>query len=420
MTEILEGVMNLLQILSIALAIRFFVANILDVSYTVGLVLVGLAISVSGIHVDIQLSHDLILFVILPTIVFRAALEINFDEFKRNVHWALSLVTVGLPLSVLLLGLLSAYAFHFPLLISLLFAAIIFPVDPAAVTSIYQELDVPERLVVLAESESLLDDGLGIVVFFSLFSLFQQAAATGRPLVGLMTPTRLGSIGLQVLVVSVGGAAVGVITGLAAAFVLQWVREQMAAFLLTMILAYGSFVLADAILGVNGIIATVAAGLTIGRAGTPELPADVHSFVDEVWNSANFLVNTVIYVLIGVKVPIGNFLTYADLVAVGIVLVTAVRAIEVYTVVGITNFVSARDIPFAYQQVLVWGGIHTVVPIALVLTLPEGMPFREQLWTMVFGVAVTSIIIQGLLMPTVLQLTGLAGAEESPEVEEPA
>lgn len=421
MTEITDTVLNLLAVFVVAVGVRIFAANVARVSYTVALVTVGLAISALRIPLGIQLSHDLIVLVLLPAIVFRAAAEIDFTKFKQNIPWVFMLVVFGLPTSVLLLGWLGSHAFDFPLLIALLYAAIIFPVDPASVVAIYRDMDAPERLSVLAESESLLDDGFAIVIFFSLFSFFQEVSRSGTSPQGLVTPAKLVDIALDIAIVSVGGAVVGLAAGYVVYRVIRLADERMATFLLTAILAYGSFVLADHFLHVNGIIATVAAGLVIGtygRGGAIEI--DVEAFVDEVWDTTVFLANTVVYVLIGVKVPIENFVTYADLVAIAAVLVLFVRAVEVYTIMAIANVITSSRVPLNYQHVLVWGGIHTVVPIALVLTLPEGMAYRERLWTMVFGVAVVSIIVQGLLMPSILRAVGLAdtGSGEQTEAEE--
>lgn len=422
MTEITDAVLNLLTVFIVAAGVRIVATRIAQISYTVALVAVGLAISTLNAPIGIQLSHDLILLVILPAIVFRAAAEIDFTEFKKNIPWVIMLVVIGLPSAVLLLGWLGSLAFGFPLLIALLYAAIIFPVDPASVVAIYRDMDAPKRLSVLAESESLLDDGFAIVIFFTLFSFFQTVSQSGTSLEGLITPSRLVDIAFDIVIVSVGGAVVGLTAGYVIYRLLRLVDEEMVTFLLTAILAYGSFMLADHFLHVNGIIATVTAGLVIGTYGKgAAIGTDIEGFVNEVWDTTVFLVNTVVYILIGVKVPIENFLTYADLVIMAAVLVLFVRAVEVYTIMAVANVLTSARVPMNYQHILVWGGIHTVVPIALVLTLPEGMVYRERLWTMVFGVAVISIIVQGLLMPYILRAVGLAETGGEPtEAEEEA
>jgi len=88
-------------------------------------------------------------------------------------------------------------------------------------------------------------------------------------------------------------------------------------------------------------------------------------------------------------------------------LVVVVRALTIYPLVSSTNLLSGQPLPVRCQHIMVWGGLHTVVPVALVLAVPESIAGGLPLETMVFGVAIISLVVQGLLMPTVLDLTGL-------------
>jgi CPA1 family monovalent cation:H+ antiporter len=119
-----------------------------------------------------------------------------------------------------------------------------------------------------------------------------------------------------------------------------------------------------------------------------------------------FLITTLLFLLVGIKSPVWRLIEYAELVLVGFVLVVVVRAVIVYGLFAFTNRFDASPLSPNYQHALVWGGMHTIVPIALLLTLPTELPYREQLGALVFGVAVLSIVVQGLLMPSALQVTG--------------
>ncbi|WP_394347935.1 cation:proton antiporter domain-containing protein [Halorussus salinisoli] len=132
-------------------------------------------------------------------------------------------------------------------------------------------------------------------------------------------------------------------------------------------------------------------------------------FVRSVWDTAAFLVSTLIYVLVGAQVRPAALTRSLGLVALAAVLVVVVRAIAVYAVVGALNATTDEGVPYSYQHVMVWGGLHTVVPVALVLSLPENVPFRHDLRVMVFGIAVLGTVVQGLLMPFVLHKTGVVG-----------
>ena len=134
------------------------------------------------------------------------------------------------------------------------------------------------------------------------------------------------------------------------------------------------------------------------------------SHIQELWTTAAFLVTTILYVLIGAEIRIDAFFGNAGLVVSAAILVVVVRAATIYPLVSGTNLIRDQPVPLHCQHVMVWGGLHTVVPVALVLSLPQGFPFREELQVMVFGVAVISIVVQGLLMPAVLTRLGLGNS----------
>lgn len=157
------------------------------------------------------------------------------------------------------------------------------------------------------------------------------------------------------------------------------------------------------------MLAAVTAGLVIGHTGEWDTrPSETVAFMKDVWQTAVFLINTLIYILIGELITPGTVLEHVWLILGAAVLVLVARILVVYPVIGGINQVIADPLPFQYQHVIVWGSLHTVIPVALALSLPEGMPFYEELRTMVFGVAVLSVGVQGLPMPAVLKVTGIS------------
>jgi CPA1 family monovalent cation:H+ antiporter len=183
----------------------------------------------------------------------------------------------------------------------------------------------------------------------------------------------------------------------------------MAILLLTVLVAYGSFLVAEHYLHLSGVLATVGAGLFLGSEEDIRPRQALGGLVQDVWDTMGWLVTTALYILIGSSVNPIEFMEHARLVAIAAVLVVLVRAVTIYPLVLGSNWVLDRPVPLRYQHIMVWGGLHTVVPVALVLSLPEGFPQRATLETMVFSVAIASIVIQGLLMPKMLDLTRLAG-----------
>lgn len=400
---------DILLIFGVAAIARYVAAARPRLPYTIVLVLAGVSVGVLGVNFQIELTHDLILFVIIPTILFFGGLQLDIETFRRHLPWIGLLVVVGLPAAVVLMGVVNWYLLGFPLIIALLLASMLYPLDPVAVLSVFKEMNADERLVGIIEGETLFDDGVAVVLFSTLLALFQDGYRTDEELLAFLSPRQLGAIGVDLLVVSLGGMVVGGIAGYAVyRFRRHAVDDHLTGLLLTILAAYGSMLLAEHYLHVSGVLATVAAGIIIGATGSSKHMTDeISGFIESVWDEGEFLANTVVYLLIGSQVHVNHFIRYADLIAFGTVVVLLARAVVVYGLTVVANRVLAEPIPFNYQHVLVWGALHTVIPIALVLGLPNDIPHHEALRTTVFGVAIVSIVVQGLLMPDVIETTGV-------------
>ncbi|MEF8777125.1 MAG: cation:proton antiporter [Haloarculaceae archaeon] len=407
---------NLLSVFIIAAGVGVFVAKWGHFPYTIALLLAGLTASVLGITMEhIVLSHDLILLVLLPPLLFEGAATTDLTHLRRNLGPILAMAVVGLVLSVTVLGVAGTYAFGFPLVVSLLFAAMILPTDPVSVLALFEELGAPERLATLVEGESLVNDGVGVVLFSSLLVY----ATGGQDPATLFTRAGMGELVIEVAVVSLGGLVVGLAAGAVVSNVMASLDEHMTEIVLTIILAYGAFVLAEHYLHVSGVIATVVAGLFIGNRGVETaMSPQTKISVFNTWEAGAFLVNTFIFIMIGVKTPVGDLLAHAELIAVAVVLVLAARALAVYPITFLVNRVTEPRVPHAYQHVMLWGGLHASIPIALVLGLPPETPFRASLRAMVFGVAAFSLVVQGLTMSPLMDRLGIVTRTEAEELYE--
>lgn len=402
---------SVLVVLSLALVVRLLVRNYDRIAYASVLVAVGVATAVVGTDLGLELTSDLILFLLLPTIIFEGTLTINVRELRHDAPLIGVLTLIGLPLAVVLLGAIGTVAFGFELGISLLFASIILPTDPAAVLSLFDEFDVDERLAVTIEGESLLNDGVAIVIFSSLLAAIE---ATDRSVTDLATAS--GAVGFvgDVAVIGGGGLVLGVAVGYAAHQLVRRLDDTMAILLTTVVVAYGSFLVAEHYLHLSGVLATVGAGLAVGAHQEPHTRiSDPEHTVQEVWRTLSFLVTTVLYVLIGSSTSPAEFAADGWLILTAAVLVVLVRAVTIYPLVSATNLLTSQPVSLRSQHIMVWGGLHTVVPVALVLAVPEGVGRGLPLDTMVFGVAISSLVVQGLLMPTVLDLTGFGTEPET-------
>ena len=405
MSSLTATLTSVLVILGIALLVRLVVSNYDRIAYASVLVAVGLGAAVVGPDLGIELTSDIIFFLLLPTIIFQGTLSINVRELRHDAPLILALTLIGLPFAVVLLGAIGTVAFGFELAISLLFAAIILPTDPAAVLSMFEEFDVAERLAVTIEGESLLNDGVAIVIFSSLLA----TAQAGQPVTDLATASGIAGFAVDVVVVGGGGLVLGGIVGYAAHLLVRRLDDTMAVLLTSIVIAYGSFLVAEHYLHLSGVLATVGAGLAMGaHEETHARMSDPEATVQEVWSTLAFLVTTVLYVLIGSLTSPAQFVDHAGLILTAAVLVVVVRAVTIYPLVSSANLITNQTVTVHCQHIMVWGGLHTVVPVALVLAVPDSIAGGLPLETMVFGVAIISLVVQGLLMPTVLDLTGLA------------
>ncbi|GAD53172.1 Na+/H+ antiporter [Halarchaeum acidiphilum MH1-52-1] len=420
-TGLESQLVDLIAVFIIAAGVGTFVAKIGKFPYTIALLIAGLGASVIGIHPGLSISHDIILFVLLPPLLFEGAANTEFERFRRNLPIVLALAVGGLVLSVVFLGLIGQQAFGFPLLVALLFAAMILPTDPVSVLALFKELGVSDSLAVLVEGESLLNDGVGVVLFMTIADLVVQVQDGSLTAAAVFTPSRLADVALEMVVVGVGGALVGLVTGYVVYRVMYHLDEHMTETVLALVLAYGSFLLAEHYLHVSGVIAVVTAGLLIGnRAAEEAMSPQTKITVFNTFETGSFLVNTFIFLMIGVNTPIHQLVQYADLIAVAIPLVLLARAVGVYPIVWAMNRVSDREVPLSYQHTMVWSGLHASIPIALVLGLPAGIgePYRTQLRALVFGVAAFSLVVQGLTMSRLLDRLGIITRSDAQELYE--
>ncbi len=300
--------------------------------------------------------------------------------------------------------LISGFALHWalriPVLVALVFGAIVAATDPVSVLAIFKDVAVDKRLtVVIVEGESLFNDGTAVVLYGILF------AAVANSHLGIST-------GVRDFVVDVaGGAAVGVGLGYVFSKLTQRIDDPEIEITLTTILAYGSYLLAQS-LHWSGVIATVAAGLMIGYVGVRTgMSSRTRIALWSFWEYASFLINSILFLLIGLQVRVGDLLHMWRAILLTIAAVLAGRVLTVYGIVPISNLFSAR-IPSRWQHVMVWGGMRGALSLALVLSIGKNFPYRDQLLTMTFGVVAFTIVVQGITMKPLILLLGIGKNNE--------
>jgi CPA1 family monovalent cation:H+ antiporter len=211
-----------------------------------------------------------------------------------------------------------------------------------------------------------------------------------------------------------GGAAIGVAFGYAASRITATLDDSGVEITLTTIVAYGSYLLAYH-LHLSGIIATAAAGLVIGNVGaTRGMSVRTHTTLESFWEYVAFVMNSLIFLLIGLEVHVASLVHSWRTVLLAIAAVLVGRAVSVYLLVPVSNRL-AENISPRWQHVMVWGGLRGALALALALSLDSNFPGRHQVLNLTFGVVIFSILIQGLTMKPLLQALKLVEAKTEVE-----
>jgi len=399
-----ESLLEILIMLSIAMLVAI-VARRLRLPYTIGLVVVGALLAVSRIDFGPTLTSELILDLILPPLLFEAALALRWPNLRAELKPILTFSIFGTILAMATVAAGTVWLLNWPLASALVFGALISATDPVAIIAMFKDNNFHGRLSLLVEAESLFNDGAAAVLFAMALA---WALASGEP--GAPTPD-LAQSALTLARIVFGGLGVGVAAGAAAILFARGTSDPLVELTLSTITAFGSFLAAEHF-QVSGVLATVAAGLIVGNFGIFS-PAD-RSFLSaqgreamvRFWEFAAFLANSVIFLLIGANVAVAHYEIYGvPVVASIIVLVLVARAIAVYPL-SLFFRGSINAISFPEQHALWWGGLRGALGLALALSLPTSLPLRDEIVVVTFAVVAFSIVIQGLTMPWLLRRLG--------------
>ena len=404
-------VFRALSLLGLAILVAL-AARRLRLPYTVGLVLAGAALAVTRSHAGLALTHDLIFDVVLPPLLFEAALNLRWTDLQRDLVPVVALSIIGVALCAIVVAVGLVTVLGWPIESALVFGALISATDPIAVIALIKESRMPGRLSLLIEAESLFNDGAAAVLFtLILVWTAHDPGSTQGPLA--LLATFVGVAG--------GGLAAGFGVGLIAVMIAGTSEDHLVETALTVLAAFGSFLIAEHF-GASGVLATVAAGLTMGNLGvltTRErfgLSITPHgrAFVLEFWEFAAFLANSLVFLLIGSAMATIDF-AREGIFALTLVIAFALlgRAVAVYPVC--LAFVRSRwAIPLNQQHLMWWGGLRGALALALALALPADLPRRDDILISAFAVVAFSVLVQGLTAPLALKALRLTPARRRP------
>jgi Na+/H+ antiporter len=396
-------------------------ARRLNLSEPLVLVVAGIAAGLIPGVPDYQLEPEVVLYFILPPLLFAAAWQSSVINFRQNIR-PIGLLSVGL---VLFTTLAVGFAVHavfpqLPLAAAFAFGAIVSPPDAVAATAVGRSVGLPRRLITILAGESLVNDATALTVL----RVTIVAAVAG----GFSIWTGIG----EFLVAALGGVLVGLVIALLVEELLQQLHDPVLENSLVLLLPFVAFAAAEQ-LGVggyhgSGVLAVVAAGLYLGHRSPRRQTAATRLQGTEVWRVIGFLLESVVFALIGLQLP--TVLRELPNDAVGTIVVAAVVALVVtigarfawmYPATYLPRMipsVAAKDPrpPWTYPTVLAWAGMRGVVSLAAVFGLPDDIPQKNVLLFLTFVVVVGTLLIQGLTLPALIRRLGVTGSEEQQDL----
>src|SRR4051794_30373432 len=405
--------------LLVAVAVLSALATRIGVPYPILLVLGGLGRGFGPAPPAARLGPALLLFVSPPPLLYSGAFFANLRELKADLRT----ITLNSTLLVIATATAVAVCAHalvddLPWAVCFALGAIVAPTDPLAATAIARRYDVPRRTINILEGESLINDASALVIYKIALGAVGGAAFS------------LLHASLQF----VGAAAGGVAIGLVVAVLLREIRRRLddppVEITISLLSGYAAYVPADAI-GASGVVAAVTTGIALGWWAPEITTPNVRQELFSLWSSLTFLLNAILFVLIGLQLP--TILDALSGRSLGFLLGTAAAVSAVvagtrivwllvtpYVIRAIDRRESqrARRAGWRVRMVLAWSGMRGSVSLAAALALPASTPERDLVVFVTFSVILATLVLQGLTLPTVIRRLGVHddGAEAEEEL----
>jgi monovalent cation/hydrogen antiporter len=405
--------MELLQIsvlLSLCALALCWAARHYSFPYPIALVIGGGMLGFVPLAASLPFDPELILFLVLPPILYQAAVLTSWRDFALQIR-TIGLLAVGLVVVTTLAvgGALKLLLPEMPWSAAFVFGAIVSPPDAVAATAILSRMNIPRRVVTVLEGESLVNDAAALV----LYKFAVAAVLTGT--------FSLFDAGLQFAGVALGGIALGVLIGLVFIVIHRHLGDVLIEVMASLLVPYVAFVAAES-LHASGVLAVVAAGLVRGRHAPVLASAQMRILSRSIWNVLVFLLNMLVFVLIGLQLSesVARIEGYsaARLLGDGVLLSAVailVRFAWVYAALYLPRALSASlrrseaAQPKAEIFIMGWCGMRGIVSLAAVLALPlalaDGTPFpyRDAMIFFTFVVIAVTLVLQGSTLPALIR-----------------
>ena len=392
--------------------------------YTIGLVLVGMLLYRLGgfyepLHLlqRVHLTPNFILYILLPTLIFDAALNLDARELMRNIVPIFALAAPGVLVVTAVVGLLVAKFTPLSFNAAMLFGALIATTDPVAVISLFHEVGAPKRLGMLVDGESLFNDATAIVIFDIVAAIVAGSLLLNNPADAWSLST-LAKIPGQFVVVFFGGALVGAAVGWVMMQIVRLSRhDTMADVGLTTVVAYAAFILANYYLQFSGVMAACGAGMVVNYYGRRYIEEGTRDAIRKFWGFAAFMANSMIFLLLGLTESflindLGRLSGVAGALIVAIFAVLVSRVIIIgATCLCYNPFAKpGNKITLPMQFIMFWGGLRGALPIALAVSIGSALVTpaeRTLIIQLTLGIILFTILLQGTTIKRLMKRLGI-------------
>jgi CPA1 family monovalent cation:H+ antiporter len=413
-----HGVELVLISLLVAVAVLAAASRAIGVPYPIMLVLGGLVMGfIPGIP-EVELEPDLVLVIFLPPLLYSAAFFASLRDLRYDLR-SISSMAVGLVIATACAVAVVAHALidDLPWAAAFALGAIVAPTDPLAAIEIGRRLGLPRRLSTVIEGESLINDGTALVIY---------RVAVGAVAGGFS----LAEAGLEFVLGATGGVAIGLAVGWVIAEIRKRLDDPPVEVTISILTGYAAYVPAER-LGASGVLAAVTIGIYMGWRAPEIASARQRVAGFSMWTILTFLLNALLFVLIGLQLPLilegledeprGELLGIA-LAVTAVVIVS--RLVWVHVITFLIRTLDRRPSQIERRgtwkgrTVVGWAGLRGAVSLAAALALPADFPARDQLLFITFVVIFVTLVLQGLTLPAVIRWAGLEddGAEAREEL----
>ncbi len=418
----LEVFLSLFSLLLISLVV-YILAQKIRIPYTVLLVIAGsLLVPISQIEFfsfinSFELTPELLFFVFLPILIFESAYNIKISSMLSNIRAISLLAIVGLLVSTFFVGIFGKFLFQalgydVPLLVMLLFGAIISATDPVAVLALFKEYGAPRRLTLIFEGESLFNDGTAFAVFLVFLEILMHGyAGTSSIVDGL----------LNFVIMLFGGIIFGMMMGFVFAKLIEWVKgHEHLEITMTLLVAHFTFILTEVIsehlviagqqIRFSSIIATMVASMIIGNFGRFKMSLAVEGYMERFWSYFGFITNSLVFILMGLLFVEQSIDLHVAIMPIllSIVVVMLGRALAIYPVLGFLNLTKKEEpIPLSWMHLLSWGSLRGSLAVIMVLLIPDDLTVAE--WNFPFSIKdfITAITIGSIYFTLLIKATSI-------------